>query len=195
MGKYSISDIFEGDYPVSQKYGNNPSYYSQFGLAGHEGVDWATPIGVWLIVPFENGQILRTGWDPQYGYYVVIWDKVQKCAVWYCHMSSINVTAGQILSRGARVGKTGASGNVTGPHLHCDFVETDANANRLNTNNGYQGFLNILDPTLVTWNIAGSAPIVLTDAQKYQKIIAQVESSSYSDTGFRNYARKVRDNQ
>jgi len=45
----------------------------------------------------------------------------------------------------------------------------------------------------VTWG--NYAPIVLTDSQKYQKIIAQVESPAYSDTGFRNFSRRVRDNQ
>jgi hypothetical protein len=44
----------------------------------------------------------------------------------------------------------------------------------------------------VSW---GGAIPLLTDAQKYQKIIAQVESPAYSDTGFRNLARRVRDNQ
>lgn len=158
MAKYIISDIFEGNYPVSQVYGNNPTYYQQFGLKGHEGVDWATPVGIKLIVPFENGLILRSGWDPNYGYYVVVWDKVQKCAVWYCHLSSINVYAGQNIPRGKVVGYTGRSGNVTGPHLHCNFVETDQYANRLNTANGYQGFLNILDTNLVTWQLVGSTP-------------------------------------
>lgn len=46
----------------------------------------------------------------------------------------------------------------------------------------------------VDWGGVVAAP-VLTDAQKYQKIIAQVESPVYTDTGFRNYARRVRDNQ
>lgn len=184
--KYTISDIFEGNYPVSQKYGNNPTYYQQFGLKGHEGVDWATPVGIKLIVPFATGKILRTGWDPQYGYYIVIWDVTQKCAVWYCHLSSINVFAGQSIPRGKLVGYTGASGNVTGPHLHCNFVETDANANRLNTNNGYQGFLNILDTNLVTWQLASSTPTpVLTDQQKLAQIKTWGLDTTIPDSDFR----------
>lgn len=190
--KYTISDIFEGNYPVSQKYGNNPTYYKPFGLAGHEGVDWTTPVGVKLIVPFETGKILRTGWDPQYGYYIVIWDATQKCAVWYCHCSSINVMAGQSIPRGKLVGYTGASGNVTGPHLHCNFVETDQYANRLNTGNGYQGFLNILDTNLVTWQLVGSTPApVLTDSQKLAQIKTWVGDSGIADSDFRYKVKTI----
>jgi len=48
----------------------------------------------------------------------------------------------------------------------------------------------------VTWgNVSVPTPIILTKEQKYDKIILQVESPAYSDTGFRNFARRVRDNQ
>lgn len=151
---YTLSDLFPGNYPISQVYGANPAYYSQFGLAGHEGVDWATPVGVQLLCPFNQGIILRSGWDPAYGYYLVIWDSVQLCAVWYCHLSRYYYNAGARIGRFAVVGLTGASGNVTGPHLHCNFVETDQNANRLDRNNGYQGFKNILSPKLVRWELS-----------------------------------------
>lgn len=153
MAKYHLYDLFEGSAPVSQGYGARPWYYIQFGLAGHEGVDWATPVGRKLLCPFAKGYVLRSGWDKNYGFYTVIWDSVQKCAVWYCHQSRIDVKAGQSLNRGVVVGLTGATGNVTGAHLHCNFVETDGSGNRLNRFNGYQGFLNILNPNLVSWTL------------------------------------------
>jgi murein DD-endopeptidase MepM/ murein hydrolase activator NlpD len=153
MAKYKLSDIFAGNYKVSQYFGARPWYYIRFGLAGHEGVDWATPTGVKLLIPFARGQVLRTGWDNAYGWFAVIWDPTQRCAVWYCHMSKISVRAGQSLTRGAVVGYTGATGNVSGAHLHCNFVETDTRGNRLNRFNGYQGFLNILNSNLVSWTL------------------------------------------
>lgn len=189
MAKYIISDIFEGDYPVTQKYANDPQEYGKFGLKGHEGVDWGTPVGVWVIVPFEKGQILRNGYDPIYGYYIVIWDAIQKCAVWYCHLSSINCTPGQVLARGTRVGKTGATGNVNGAHLHCNFCETDQYANRLNTKNGYLGFLNILDPNLVEWKLVGNTPS-LSDTELIKAIKDKI-NTSITDTDFRNWTRKL----
>ncbi len=155
MAKYKLSDLFEGNYRVSQYYGANKPYYKKFGLLlGHEGVDWATPVGVKLLVPFNVGIVLRSAYDPTYGFYTTIWDNVQKCAVWYCHLSKLFVSPWQRLTRFSVVGLTGRSGNVTGPHLHCNFVETDAYANRLNMKNGNQGFLNILDPKLVEWSLS-----------------------------------------
>lgn len=141
MAKYKLSDIFTGNHPVSQIYGANPQYYSQFGLNGHEGVDYATPIGVNVLAPFD-GEVIRDNDNPvgnAYGNHVVIWDPIQKCAVWHCHLSSNSVVVGQKVKRGQVVGKTGNSGNSSGPHLHENFVETDASGNRLNMNNGKQG--------------------------------------------------------
>lgn len=159
MAKYIISDIFEGNYPISQGYGENPSYYSQFNLKGHEGVDWKTPIGVKITSPFDY-EIIRDVDDPKsgnYGDYIVVWDPKQLCAVWYCHLSENYVSIGQKGKKGDILGKTGNSGNTTGPHLHVNFVETDSKKNRLNTSNGYQGFLNILDTNLVEWKIGNES--------------------------------------
>jgi murein DD-endopeptidase MepM/ murein hydrolase activator NlpD len=149
---YLLHDIFEGNYPVSQQFGARPWYYIKFGFAGHEGVDWATPVGVKALAPFDC-TVLRTGWDKAYGWYIVLWDKKQLCAVWYCHLSKISVKAGQNVRTGTVVGLTGKTGNVTGAHIHVNFVETDQNGNRKNKFNGYKGNLNILDPKLVKWVI------------------------------------------
>lgn len=161
MSKYIISDIFKGDYPISQYYGNNVAYYSQFGFNGHEGVDWATPVGVDVLAPFNRNIILQDQDDPKsgaYGDYVVVWDPDQKCAVWYCHLSVNNVELGKEYPKGTVIGQTGNTGNTTGPHLHVNFVETDINGVRQNTSNGFKGMLNILDQNLVEWQL-GNQPL------------------------------------
>lgn len=171
MAKYKLSDIFEKEYPITQQYGNNPTYYSQFGFKGHEGTDYGTPVGVNILCPFEKGVVLRDIDAPvdAYGKYIVVWDPVQHCAVWYCHLSENSVKVGQELKRGDVMGKTGNTGNSTGPHLHVNFVETDASGNRLNMNNGYKGFLNIQDRDLVEWiPITSSTPEIM-DYQKLYK--------------------------
>lgn len=154
MAKYKLFDLFEGNYPITQRFGANSSYYQQFGFRGHEGVDWGIPVGKKLLCPFQNGLILRSRWEGNYGNTVVVWDPFQRVAVWDCHLSRLDVHAGQVVTRGHTLGLSGRTGNVTGPHLHANFCETDAYKNRLNTRNGYKGFLNILDPNLVSWTLS-----------------------------------------
>lgn len=173
MGKYTLSDIFKGNFPVTQYFGANPAYYAQFGLAGHEGVDWGTDNGTDILAPFD-GVVLRNDWQndyKNYGKVVVVWDPVQKCAVWFCHLSIEYVGNGQSVKKRQILGKTGSTGNSTGPHLHFNFCATDAYGNRLNTDNGFLGFLNCLDPNLVTWQLGGSTP----DASE---IVRQAEESA-----------------
>lgn len=188
--KYIISDIFQGNYPITQRYGENPQYYQRFGLKYHEGVDWGTPVGVNVLAPFENNKVLRNGWDPIYGNYLVIWDPKQLCAIWYCHLSIIACKPGDTPVRGTVLGKTGNSGNSTGAHLHVNFCLTDAFANRLNTGNGTLGFLNILDPNLVEWKLAGSAPPPMT-AEEQVKAIKSKINTAITDTDFRNWTRTL----
>jgi hypothetical protein len=168
MAKYSIGDIFKGDYPISQYFGNNPSYYAQFGFNGHEGVDFATPVGIEVLAPFKRNVILQDQDDPKsgaYGDYIVVWDPDQKIVVWYCHLSVNNVELGKEYPYGTVLGKTGNTGNSTGPHLHINFAETDDNRNRLNTGNGFKGFLNILDKNLVEWKLGQQTATPVEDQQ------------------------------
>lgn len=162
MAKIILSDIFQGNYPVSQTWGADPKYYGQFYIygvkqKGHEGVDFATPIGVNMVAPFD-GKVLRVGYQADfsnYGKVVVLWDSVQKCAVWFCHLSETSVAMGAQIKKGQIIGKSGSTGNVTGPHLHFCIVLTDANGNRLNQYDGYGGFFDSLDPNKVQWALGG----------------------------------------
>ena len=41
----------------------------------------------------------------------------------YAHLSSVAVSSGQYVTAGTVIGYEGATGNVTGPHLHFEVYE------------------------------------------------------------------------
>ena len=135
---------FLGDFPISQKYGENPAVYAKFSLAGHEGVDWACPNGT-PILASDNGTIVRRDFSAKdYGNFVVVWHKQANLATWYCHLQEAMVKVGDTVATGQQIGISDNTGNTTGPHLHFNICKTDANGYRIDKNNGYQGFENPL---------------------------------------------------
>ncbi len=151
-----LSDCFIGNFPETQGYGANPDYYKQFGLAGHEGIDFGMPEGT-PVISAHDGVVVRDLDNPvegkNYGIYCVVWDTVQKCATYYCHLSSNVVSVGQKVVKGQLLGYSGNTGNTTGPHLHFNLCRTDEQGNRINTDNGYLGFINANDKRIALWEI------------------------------------------
>lgn len=149
--QYKIAPFFDKEYPITQRYGENKDYYAQFGLQlGHEGIDYATPNGTPVLSPFD-GTILRDSYnDKDYGNFTVVWDPIQKCALWFCHLQDITTSVGDTVKKGQLLGHTNNTGNSTGPHCHVNFVQTDDQGNRLNKDNGNQGFLDLLSYAEIT---------------------------------------------
>ncbi|MBB4982630.1 M23 family metallopeptidase [Streptomyces nymphaeiformis] len=84
----------------------------------HTGLDFAAPTGTPLKA-VHGATVKSAGWSGSYGYRVVL-EMEDGTEVWYCHMSSMTVSAGQTVSTGETIGRVGATGNVTGPHLHME---------------------------------------------------------------------------
>lgn len=82
----------------------------------HEGVDFAGPVGTPLYAT-ADGTVIHAGWQSGYGRLVKIRHEFG-IETRFAHLSKINVSVGQRVSRGDRIGDMGASGRVTGPHLH-----------------------------------------------------------------------------
>jgi len=82
----------------------------------HSGVDFAAPNGTPLYST-ADGVVIHAGWASGYGRLVKIQHEFG-IETRYAHMSKMRVKVGQRVSRGDRIGDMGASGRVTGVHLH-----------------------------------------------------------------------------
>ncbi|MGA5837611.1 M23 family metallopeptidase [Streptomyces pseudogriseolus] len=88
----------------------------------HTGADFVVPTGTSLKA-VGAGTVVSAGWGGAYGNQVVIQLNDGHYAQ-YAHLSSLSVSAGQTVSAGQQVGLSGATGNVTGPHLHFEIRTT-----------------------------------------------------------------------
>lgn len=90
----------------------------------HTGLDIETPVGVELTAPCA-GKVLYAGGYPQfrnYGNFVAI-DMAgpkEHTVVNVCHMAVVSVAVGDWVNVGDRLGLSGTTGNVQGPHVHID---------------------------------------------------------------------------
>lgn len=82
----------------------------------HTGVDFPVPTGT-SVKSVAEGSVVTAGWGGSFGYQVVVRHGDGRYTQ-YAHLSAISVRAGQSVGTGQRIGRSGSTGNSSGPHLH-----------------------------------------------------------------------------
>ncbi|MEV5236099.1 transglycosylase family protein [Streptomyces pseudogriseolus] len=82
----------------------------------HTGVDFPVPTGT-PVKSVGAGTVVAAGWEGSFGYQVVVRHSDGRYSQ-YAHLSAISVKDGQPVGAGQRIGRSGSTGNSSGPHLH-----------------------------------------------------------------------------
>jgi murein DD-endopeptidase MepM/ murein hydrolase activator NlpD len=101
------------DAALGTPYHKAGSYWSK---GYHTGVDFPVPTGT-SVKAVAAGRVVAAGWGGSFGYEVVVRHDDGRYSQ-YAHLSAISVKTGQSVGAGQRLGRSGSTGNSTGPHLH-----------------------------------------------------------------------------
>lgn len=89
-------------------------------LAHHSGIDISAPKGQ-PVHATAAGKVSSAGWNGDYGNMVVI-DHGFGLVTRYGHLLDFSVKAGDTVERMQPIGRIGATGRATGPHLHYELL-------------------------------------------------------------------------
>jgi murein DD-endopeptidase MepM/ murein hydrolase activator NlpD len=85
----------------------------------HSGVDLSAKVGT-VVNSAADGIVTAAQWAGRYGKAILI-DHGNGMTTLYAHLSGFEVIPGQEVHRGQLIGHSGATGRVSGPHLHFEI--------------------------------------------------------------------------
>ncbi|MFV0334361.1 MAG: DUF5930 domain-containing protein [Tropicimonas sp.] len=96
----------------------------------HNGIDLAGAHGT-PIYATADGVVVKSGWQSGYGRMIKIRHEFG-IETWYGHLSRAQVSEGQRVSKGQRIGDMGNTGRSTGTHLHYEVRVSGSPVNPMN---------------------------------------------------------------
>lgn len=117
----SIDGLWSGEFqlPMDSKitsaFGNQRLFNGEL-KSYHNGVDFRAPVGTPVFA--SNSGVVRLAENLFYSGKVVILDHGNSIFTIYAHLSKIDVNVGRQVEKSQKLGLTGATGRVSGPHLH-----------------------------------------------------------------------------
>ncbi|MFF2993323.1 peptidoglycan DD-metalloendopeptidase family protein [Streptomyces sp. NPDC057950] len=103
----------------------NAAFGTRFGVPGkmwssghHTGLDFPVPTGT-RVNAVDDGKVTFAAGGGPYGNHVEISHGGGLSSL-YAHMSRILTSVGAVVKQGQEIGKSGATGNTTGPHVHLE---------------------------------------------------------------------------
>lgn len=129
--KIKISTNTSGDgYYIRPTTGPTTSLFGPRWGKYHYGIDYGIPTGT-PIVATASGTVIKTSCGTGYGKCLVVQHSNGTQSL-YAHNSKIYVKTGTKVVQGQKISASGATGNVTGPHLHFEIIKS--NGSKMNVN-------------------------------------------------------------
>ena len=170
---------FKDDWPVTQVFGVNPADYAQFGMNGHNGIDYGLPMFTDVLAA-AGGTVIESRFDAGgYGWTLkVLHPGLGETR--YAHMVEGSLAdLGAQVDEGNRVGVSNNTGNSSGPHLHFGFRPMDSSG-FIDRSNG-NGFYGYVDPAPYLMALpTPTPPAWLTREEKAVTILSVLGERTYA---------------
>jgi murein DD-endopeptidase MepM/ murein hydrolase activator NlpD len=86
----------------------------------HNGIDYAASTGT-PVMSSGDGKVVQAGYSHLNGNYIFV-QHGERYTTKYLHLSRKHVRTGDRVKQGQVIGRVGATGRVTGAHLHYEFL-------------------------------------------------------------------------
>lgn len=96
-------------------------------VRAHNGTDYVAPVGT-PIMAAGDGRVTHSAYNNVNGHYVFI-QHANNIVTKYLHLSKRDVKSGDRVRQGQTIGRLGATGRVTGAHLHYEFLQDGVHRN------------------------------------------------------------------